>query len=344
MSLGKKQAYLKLKRKALDPYKAAFSAKYTIEINMAFYRLCDHFYKYNINYVKCGVYSQSAFFLAGRDLSAVSHTKTPSRKQIAESMEASEKAMRASRSQRSLDDRISLLNAARFHSQSLDSDSSENQLLDLWAIFESTLDISNKHTSDRIAQVCMYLVPILKRRYIYSLFSQLTSDIRTYSETEFLRIVGNISTEAEHVEKVCKFVLLDKFENERNAFLANCESYPLLKERMEYYHQSLHTPFDVYNFVEKHAVRVKWQVMRIYRNRNLIIHNGESMPYLELLIENLHSYVDDFLTYVLHSFSEGHDINSMCQMLFAKECDWVTEFSNRKAEMNETVIEKILSM
>ena len=84
--------------------------------------------------------------------------------------------------------------------------------------------------------------------------------------------------------------------------------------------------------------------MRIYRNRNLIIHNGDSMPYLALLVENLHSYVDDFLSYVIQGLSTGPDINSLCQELFAKECDWVADFSNRKAVMTADVVTKMLSI
>ena len=64
-----------------------------------------------------------------------------------------------------------LINAVNFHSLSIDAISEENQLLDLWAIFETVLDISNKHTTDRIQQVVSKLVPILKQKYIYSLFN-----------------------------------------------------------------------------------------------------------------------------------------------------------------------------
>ena len=39
-----------------------------------------------------------------------------------------------------------------------------------------------------------------------------------------------------------------------------------------------------YSFAEKHSDRVRWQIMRIYRNRNLIIHNADSMPYLMIFL------------------------------------------------------------
>lgn len=338
---NRNQAYLIIDRKALDPYQAAYSARLTLSINASLYRLNNHDYRYDINTAKCGVYSDSEFFRAEQEKSAVSHVKMPSREQIVKNMEALEKAIN---NQRSVRERVALINAARFHSHSLDSISIENQLLDLWAIFESILDISNKHTSDRIVQVCMYLVPILKRRYIYSLFSQFSIDFKNYNDEKYREIVGDSTDEAEIIQKLCEFVVLNEHKTDRDSFLTQCGDFPLFRERIEYYESVFSTPYDVYQFVEKHAERVKWQIMRIYRNRNLIIHNGDSMPYLALLVENLHSYVDDFLSYVIHGLSTGHDINSLCQELFAKECDWVADFSNRKAVMTADVVTKMLSI
>lgn len=344
LSKGSNQSFLVIERKSYDPFSAAEAAKTMLSINTAFYRLCDHDYRYDINSAKCGVYSGDDFFRIEREKSAVAHTKMPSNRQISESMLASEKALASVSNRESFRDYLAMINVALFHAQSLDSTSAENQLLDLWAIFEAVLDISNKHTSDRIIQVCMYLVPILKRRYVYSLFSQLANDIKNYSESRYNEIIGECTTETEIIQTICEFVVLDENKTDRDAFLTSCADFPLLKERIEYYTQVFEKPNSVYQFVEKHAERVKWQVMRIYRNRNLIIHNGDSMPYLNLLIENLHSYADDFLNYTIHSLSKGHNVNSMCQDLFAKECEWLSDFSSKKGTMNHNAVAKMLSM
>lgn len=75
----------------------------------------------------------------------------------------------------------------------------------------------------------------------------------------------------------------------------------------------------------------------------MIIHNGETMPYLNLLIENLHSYVDDFIEYVFMSVSKGNTIDSMCQELFIKECQWNAHFSKSKNELDSETIKEIIS-
>ena len=344
LTIKNKQAFLVVTRNAFDQYRAAQNARDMISLNTAFYRLCDHDYKYDINSARCGVYDDTKFYRVAQRKSALSHAKMPPSRQIEEYLNAADNAL-DSLVKHSSNDFFALLSAARFHAQSLDSTtSSQNQLLDLWAIFESVLDISNAHTSERISQICRYLVPILKRKYIYSLFSQLANDIKNYSEDDYLRIIEASETETEIVQKICEFVLLDTNADVRTEFLNSCSEYPLLKERIEYYSRMLSKPADVYAFVEKHAERVKWQIMRIYRNRNLIIHNGDNMPYLELLIENLHSYVDDFMSYLIHCLSEGATVRRMCQELFSKECEWLAEFSNSRAGMTSEVICKMLAV
>lgn len=339
-----RECFLEIKRESLDPFRAAESVKDMLSANAALYRLYDHSYRYDIHVVPCVVYDEENFYKVAQPKKAVEHTRALSSQQIAESMNMVNCALQSAVENYAIGDLVAIMNAARFHSHSLDSESEENQLLDLWSIFESVLDISNKHTSDRINQVCMHLVPILKRNYVFSLFNQLTVDIKNYDEEFFNNLVGTETSVTESVRKVCEFVLLESYAQQRADFLAQCSDFPLLKERIEYYHAALSNTADVFKFVDKHGERVKWQVMRIYRNRNLIIHNGQSMPYLHLLIENLHSYVDDFLSYAIRNLSDGHDIESMCQELFVKECRWNNTFQKKSRPLDSNLILQMLSM
>lgn len=339
------EIFLTINLDALDPYMASTQVKNSINTSVAFYRMCDHNYVVNTRDIKCIVYDeQKQYTIIGEDISSVRRVKTPPKESINKKMGDMKSIIKEYNNEYMNYKKIaSLLAATSFHSLSLDSSSEKNQLLDLWAIFETILNISNKHTSDRIQQICMYLVPVLKHRYIYSLFAQLANDIKNYSEDQYSKICGNNNKEFDIVKCIFEFVVLEKYSESRQEFLDNCNDFPLLKERIEYYNDMLSTVQGVYTFVEKHSQRVRWQIMRIYRNRNLIIHNGRSMPYLELLIENLHSYVDDFMDYTIHSLINGNNIESMCQELFSKECDWVETLSNKKALMTEEIIDIILS-
>ena len=54
------------------------------------------------------------------------------------------------------------------------------------------------------------------------------------------------------------------------------------------------------------------------------------MPYLALLIENLHYYVDDFLEYVMEALSNGLTLYNMELDLFVKEQEWMKHFDKKK--------------
>ncbi len=331
----------------IDPFSASEKAMKMIDIYASIYRMYDHYYRYDIHGVRCGVYCENGFYRIRRAKNPTFHVKMPTRVQITKNVELATSILRQDKyTSHTLHDYLTLLNAASFHAQALSSSSPENQLLDFWAIFEAILDISNEHTGDRIQQVCKYLVPILKRRYLYSLFKELGKDIKNYSEEKYNIIIGGETEDAKVVQKVAEFIILPENDKYREDFLNGCVDYPLMKERVDYYNKMLNSPRAVYDFVEKHASRVRWQIMRIYRNRNLIIHNGQSMPYLELLIENLHNYIDDFLEYSFKSISDGHSIESMGLDLFAKECDWVSCFStnSKGKEMNTELLCKALAL
>ena len=68
------------------------------------------------------------------------------------------------------------------------------------------------------------------------------------------------------------------------------------------------------------------------------------MPYLSLLIENLHSYVDVFLSYAIHSLAEKKDIETMCHELFMKECKWNASFPRNKEPLTKEQIQYMLSI
>lgn len=338
----KNDGHLVLKVTDLDPYIAKKHAIKMINTNSSFYRMMDHDYRYDVSNAQCGVYEGDSFIFIPTEKGAVEHSKKPSKVQIKNYLDVSDDAIEKLATNRSIEDALSIISAVQFHSHALDSKSQENQLLDFWAIFESVLDISNKHTSDRINQVCIHLIPILKRKYVYSLILQLSEDIKNFDEEYYNMIMRGCDSEIDKTARLFKIISLPNLIEERNELCDKCKKFPLLKERIEYYTETFCTLKSTYEFVEKHAQRVKWQIMRIYRNRNLIIHNGHSMPYLTLLIENLHSYVDDFLEYTVQNMAKGHTINSMCQNLFAKECEWLADFSNKKNNYDEEKVQRIL--
>lgn len=340
----KREIFYSLTVKSYDKYRAVSLAKRKIERLLSQYKLFDH---------KFDIESTSLFYAVKSDMlklctvdspvGAVLKKGTLSNERIVKKMENCQKITSKLSKERNFHDLHTFNKALILHSRSIESDSEENQLLDLWSIFETVIDINNKHTSDRIQQICFMLIPILKRRYIYSLFEQLANDVYLYSSELFKDITGKSQVNDESISELCAFVLVDSYKDKREEFLQKIKLFPLMQERIIYYNEMLSTKEKCARFVEKHLNRIKWQIMRIYRNRNLIIHNGERMPYLALLIENLHYYIDDFIEYIIEAFSKDLTLYNMELDLFIQEQDWLKYFNNKNERILKEDIVRILS-
>lgn len=336
---SEEECFLSVSTEDYDPYTCVNTVSNAIGLRVSIYRLYNHQLNFDLNSLKYCVYDEynNPFVCLNKQVNPMYRKKGISLKKLESNIGLFDQELHKHSNKFNM-----LATAVEYHANSLDSLSEKNQLLDMWSIFEAVLQISNKHIGDRINQVCMNLIPILKRRYIFTLFIQLSEELKKYNKDIYFSIIDNAKTDYEIACKVCDFVLLVEYKQYRESVLETITDFPLLKERIEYYSNSLSTPDQAYSFVEKHAERVKWQIMRIYRNRNLIIHNGESMPYLSLLIENLHYYVDDFLDYILLNVTSGFTIESTCQKLHVEECEWIRSFKCKKTEITQDDIRKLI--
>lgn len=51
--------------------------------------------------------------------------------------------------------------------------------------------------------------------------------------------------------------------------------------------------------ISTHNKKIQWQIRRIYRTRNLIVHSGSTPSYLPILIENTHEYLDSMINEII---------------------------------------------
>ena len=86
-------------------------------------------------------------------------------------------------------------------------------------------------------------------------------------------------------------------ENEpnRKVLYGKLEDFPLLKWRLFYINKIFSSNTNIKHLLTNHKQKVEWQIRRIYRVRNLIVHSGKRPSYTNILVENLHNYFDNFL-------------------------------------------------
>ncbi|MDH1842576.1 hypothetical protein ACK3Z6_17120 [Aeromonas caviae] len=202
--------------------------------------------------------------------------------------------------------------SAELHSLALKSESNENQMLNLWISLESIIPACNDDKISNIEHIVNSIIPFLNLSYYQTLVARLTSDLFNWNRGQTKRILKQVSGENQ-VVKLAKLLSIDEHQGLRNEFKNSFNDFHLLKDRFEYLEHVYSSPKNMLNGLESHTKRIGWQIRRIYRARNMIVHSGTTPSYIEMLIENIHSYLDHVIREIIDLVSDSQKILSIEQ-------------------------------
>ncbi len=200
--------------------------------------------------------------------------------------------------------------SADLHALALASDSVENQLINLWTALESLLPSKDEEKISQIEHISNSIMPFLNVGYIQKIVTRLSKDLLLWNSM----VSKNIFKEVDCTgipEKALHLLTLDKYEGLRNDLKGGFNDFHLLSERFSYVEWLLSSPSNVVSSLDSHKQRVDWQIRRIYRARNMIVHDGKTPSYTEILIENIHDYLDTILSSLMSLGSKDHILNSI---------------------------------
>jgi hypothetical protein len=86
-----------------------------------------------------------------------------------------------------------------------------------------------------------------------------------------------------------------EFSSLRDDLYALAEGFPLLRNRCFLVSEAIATRARMRDRLKAHQQRLSWQIERIYRARNAIVHDGTAPGQVDSLAENAHEYVDEFI-------------------------------------------------
>lgn len=82
--------------------------------------------------------------------------------------------------------------------------------------------------------------------------------------------------------------------------------YPLLRYRVYFLNAQLKNTKGLFSMIISHRNRVEWQLHRIYRARNYIIHDGRRQEKMNRdIVINLHSYIDIMFSKIIDLLSSS---------------------------------------
>jgi len=203
------------------------------------------------------------------------------------------------------------IRSAELHSLALSSDSKENQMINLWISLESLIpaEPSDKSTIENIIDSC---TPFFTLNYINRLLDRLNGDMFNWNKYELNRALRGVDG-VNFRSKLARLLVLDEYEHRRHKLDRTFRDFHLLRSRFFYLREVLLNPKSLLNTLESHKKRVGWQLRRIYRARNIIVHSGRTPMHTGALIENVHDYLDLIMSTLVSLASEGKIIHSVEQ-------------------------------
>ncbi len=188
------------------------------------------------------------------------------------------------------------------------SQNPENQLISLWSAVEVLLSEPSRDIP-RIVHYIKLLLPCICLRHIRRKFVAVSDELLVLYCRKFKDVINN-STQQWPTDFHTKFacaMLLAEDERRRKELLQLCTNNPLALQRLFSLHNGYKKPKAIAVSIEDHEKRVEWQLYRIYRARNHIVHAGRVASYLNSLIMNLFEYFRGAVaTIVNHARREQH--------------------------------------
>ena len=126
-------------------------------------------------------------------------------------------------------------------------------------------------------------------------------------------------------------------QDARNYLFEQLSSFSLLKYRTGAIAELLSSKKKANEKLSDHCELVKWQLHRIYRSRNRIVHSGEREPHNKYLVENAHDFFDQTLLFCLElsAWKRGFSTFLQCFDYADRQYNrYTTGLCNDDAEIN----------
>lgn len=192
-----------------------------------------------------------------------------------------------SRGQNSSRKVVGALQAASAASRISENDA---RLLSIWSAFEALLPVPMKDGESivRITHFVNYIAPLAAAQYMRNLFKGLHDDLVKNYKGVMNSFLDKNGTGANRFQKFVSLFFSD--DATKLAFTALFQDSELLLSRAHELDKIANDPGQLLRRIEAHEERVSWQLHRIYRARNMIVHTARNAQFTPHLIENAFSY------------------------------------------------------
>lgn len=205
-----------------------------------------------------------------------------------------------------LDGRI--LNALEHYNLAHFSSATRVKLVNLWTATECLTGSSNSI----IGAVCDLVAPIVTWRRSDKILNYMTgclNESMAAGNTNKLPAAALGKGDKVSRERLLLVLSRPTRDSDLVALFAFAADHPLWVFRLLELWELFHCPATLLKDLNQSQQRVRWQLYRIYRSRNLIVHEGHDTHLTVSLLDNLHYYFSITLSRILHGMQLRPGIN-----------------------------------
>jgi hypothetical protein len=209
-----------------------------------------------------------------------------------------------------------LLSAINISALSRSSPRPENQLITLWSAIEVLLSDPPKDTP-RVVHYVDTLTPCIcikyVRRYIIAVFNELRLYHAKHIRMFFRK--PEFDSTIDQYTNFTKLLYMAELKELHREFTAPMKDNPLALYRLWKLEKNFGDRVELRKSLAAHEQRVRWQLFRIYRTRNNIVHSGSIPTFLLPLVMNVYEYFQDSTGPILGRASAKDDESAIDQIV-----------------------------
>ncbi|MEC5325730.1 hypothetical protein [Aurantimonas sp. A3-2-R12] len=210
-----------------------------------------------------------------------------------------------------------LLSSIRTAALARSSGSPENQLISHWSAVEVLL--SEPKDEARIVHYASIIVPCIVSRHSQRQVNAVYEELLIGHRTKFNRLLRSMPgyKETSPYRAFSQLMFLPEYADRRETLIAILRYNPLALHRVWKLHNDYRDMKSANRTISDHENRVRWQIHRVYRARNQLVHAGRTPSYLESVILNLAEYYQSSIATIVKR-AKREDGNSDIDQIVAE--------------------------
>lgn len=178
------------------------------------------------------------------------------------------------------------------------------KLMNLWSALEC-LSVAGEEKGSVFSRVRDTVVPIVVWRRTDKIARYIAKNLTRLRQSALVENYGPLFSGVGYVSAEEVLLALTKRQEhpDLSPFYASVAQHQLVKNRFFALRKTFSNPKNLLSDLRNSTARTTWHLARIYRARNLIVHEGQEDAVVPHLVDNLQYYLSITLSRILHGMS-----------------------------------------